>query len=83
MKVRNKLFSLVTAFAMTTTVLFGGMPALNLNVNAASSMVYAHGIAINDGYYLAEGKTEPNTINPGDDYLYYKDDVLTMHNYNY
>lgn len=83
MKVRNKLFSLVTAFAMTTTVLFGGMPALNLNVNAESSMVFAHGIAINDGYYLAEGKTEPTTIKPDDDYLYNKDGVLTMHNYNY
>ncbi len=45
--------------------------------------VYVGGVGMFDGDYLAEGATATTRTKPADNYAYYKDGVLTLHNYDY
>lgn len=45
--------------------------------------VYMGGIGLEDGYYLRASSHTPTTAKPNDNYAYYNDGVLTLHNYNF
>ncbi len=45
--------------------------------------VYVGDVEMADGTYLAVGSTTTTTIKPEDNYAYFKDGMLTLHNYSY
>ena len=45
--------------------------------------VYVGGVTMNDGNYLAVGASAVTTAKPSGGYAYYKNNVLTLHNYVY
>lgn len=84
MKVRTKLFSLATAFVMTVSTLAGGMPSMLLKTEAVQgSNVIVNDIDVDEGEYLAVDATKPTSKQPSGGYLYYKNGILTMHDYTY
>ena len=46
-------------------------------------LLYVSGVQLNDGEYLANGATEPTTAKPEGGYAYFKNEELTLHNYEY
>ena len=49
----------------------------------ASCDIYVGGVGMCNGEYLASNATAPTTTKPSGGYAYYKDGVLTLHNYTY
>ncbi len=45
--------------------------------------IYVAGVLMNDGEYLANGASAVQTSKPSKGYAFYKDGILTLHNYEY
>ena len=50
---------------------------------ASTPEIWVGGVGMVSGDYLAQGASAPTTTKPADNYTYYKDGKLTLHNYSY
>ena len=55
----------------------------DLKLVAYLAGVMVDGVGLLDGDYLPNGSNTTTTTKPSDGYVYYKDGVLTLHNYDY
>ncbi len=73
----------ILSFFLTFVLIAGITPANILNVGAETSFIYVGGVKLNDGEYLvANGETATST-QPTDNYAYYNDGELILHNFEH
>ena len=75
---KKRLLSLLLALVM----LVGIIPATSLTAHAAGThSILVDGVDMSDGTYLAVGASNTTTSKPSGGYAYWKDDVLTLNNF--
>ena len=74
MKQTKRILSMLLCFVLLGTML----PLAAFAADAPQ--IYVGGVGMYDGDYLVAGATETTTEKPADNYAYYMDAVLTLHN---
>jgi hypothetical protein len=77
MTMKKRILTLLLIMAMAVAMITTTASAV------ITESVYVAGIGMSSGDYLEVGATATTTTAPDDNYAYYADGVLTLHNYSY
>ncbi len=77
---KKRLLSILLILVMC----MGSIPMTLFSVSAEKAgAIYVAGVLMNDGEYLANGASAVQASKPSKGYAFYKDGILTLHNYEY
>jgi len=82
-KQKHKILSIFLGVILVLSMTFSIKPMTVLAEESSEADLYVGGIAMYDGDYLANYADKTTTKKPSGGYAYYKDGVLTLHDYVY